>query len=534
MSAQISSLLLDGFINFFGGNSEKYGSHKYDKNEEVVEGKKEEGKWSGWVKDEYKNFIKPTVDTYREHLEGKSAMGVCPIRTGNKVKFAVIDYDVYKNQKRAVNYIYENNFPLLCFRSKSGGLHLYMFFEEEIPAKQAKEIMKRFLPLLNLSSKTEIFPKQDRLKGEESGSWINLPYFNIAEPKSYLFGNDLEQMSLAEALNIISSKLQTSTIVDDFFDTLEYSDAPPCLQALALHGVTENRNIYLFNLATYLKSKYGKGTEFAVQLAQANTELTKPLPANEITAMVGSHESKNYAYKCKEEPLCSHCNAKECKTREFGVGGGIGVVSNLDFEELTQYRAEETAYYEWKVNGVMLHFKDEGEIIMQDSFRKQCMRKLHVVPQKLKNDTWTGIINTSLENIIVKDIEEASSLDPFSMFRLFLKEFLIGRPLAINREQILVGKVWYSKKDFAYLFRIKDLYKFLITDRKFTLLPSSDIQRKLLEINYGGKIGKSITIKNKTYRVTKVPKDYITEEDKISIKDEDLEVSFEEFKKDPF
>ena len=179
MGSQISMLLLNNFIDFFGGNTEKYGSHVYNKEEILKEGIKEKGNWSGWVKDKYKNFVKPTSNTYREHLEGNKAMGVCPIRADNKVRFAVMDYDPYvkKEDKEfsirintMVRYIYSNNFPLLCFRSKSGGLHIYMFFKVEVPAKQAREILHKFLPLLNLPQATEIFPKQDRIVPVNKGN----------------------------------------------------------------------------------------------------------------------------------------------------------------------------------------------------------------------------------------------------------------------------------------------------------------------------------------------------------------------------
>ena len=229
---------------------------------------------------------------------------------------------------------------------------------------------------------------------------------------------------------------------------------------------------------------------------------------------------------------CPHCNKKECKKREFGIGQGS--VSDLDYEELVQYNSDESAYYEWKVNGIILTFKDELELIQQEAFRRQCMRKLHVLPQKLKHDTWTNIVNNSLESMVSKDIEESSDISPSAMLRIHLKNFLIGRPLAVNREQLLMGKVYYSERHFAYLFRKEDLHKYLIADMKFTLLSTSDIQRKLRQWNHGGDTGKVIKIKGKSLRVTSIPFDFITEEDKIELKDEDLEVKFDEFNKDPF
>lgn len=539
MSSQVSAMVLNDFAKYFEGNKNKYGYHVYDKEEKIVEGKKEKGKGSFWKKDQFKNFVKPTRDTYLKHLEGINPMGVCPINENNNVSFAVIDFDSYDKEviKKKVKYIYSNNFPLLCFRSKSGGLHLYMFFKEPVQAKRARQAMKRLLPLLDLPPNTEVFPKQDRLKGEDSGSWINLPYFKCYEPKSYLFGNDCEEIPINEALGLIKSKLKTLEDVEDFFDRLDYSDAPPCLQALALlGGVTEQRNIYLFNMGVYINSKFGNGDEFIAQILKANEELDIPLPTGEVLSTIVSSfkkDSTSYSYKCKEEPLCSYCNKKECGLREYGLGKGF--VSELDYEELIQHKTEDTAYYEWKINGVMLSFKDEADIIQQKKFREQCFQKLHILPMQLKNETWTKIVNTSLSSIKVIEVDNSSDFSAPSMLIGYLKEFILRGTLAVNPSQVMIGKVWLSEKDNVYYFKKEALAKFLFDNKKFTMLSRADISRKINQLCEGHHIAKVIGVGNKkTTRVTGIPKDFITDEDRLNITDKQLEVDFTKHNERPF
>lgn len=536
MATQISPILLNDFVKLFSGNPNKYGSHRYDEKEEVVEGKKEEGRWSGWVKDEYKNFIPPTNQTFKEHLEGKEAMGVCPIDDDNNVRFSVLDVDVYSKEHSdsVVNFIYNSGMPIQCFRSKSGGLHLYVFFENPEPAKDVRKMMRKFLPLLDLPDKTELFPKQDRLRGEDSGNWINLPYFNVDSPRAYLYGDASREVPFPEALSRIKSKLQTLDSLKAFFESLEYGDAPPCLQALALRGgVTELRNIYLFNFATYLKSKFGKDEEFVSQVLDVNASLPEPLPTSEVMkSIIQSHKRKDYTYKCKEEPLCSHCNKNECKLREYGIGSSM--VSILDYEELVQYVGDESAYYEWKVNGKILAFKDEADIINQEKFRQQCMCKLHILPNKLRQETWTGIINTALQNIKVEKIDEENDISPYAMLTVYLKEFLVGRKLATNRNQVLIGKVYLHEEEKVYYFKKEALTNFL-ESKKFTALSKADISRKIRNIGKGHAIQSTLYLGDrKTTRVMGIPADFITEEDKARIEDDQLKVDFSKYDPNPF
>jgi len=55
-------------------------------------------------------------------------------------------------------------------RSKSGGLHLYLFFLEALPAELVDAKLKQFVTWLGLSKETERFPKQTHLEPEDTGN----------------------------------------------------------------------------------------------------------------------------------------------------------------------------------------------------------------------------------------------------------------------------------------------------------------------------------------------------------------------------
>ena len=462
-----SLLELTTFIKYFSGNTDAYGIHKYSD-------QKENNKQIG------ENYTKKeplTDDLYKQHLNGKQGLGVVPIRVDNTCSFCVIDVDVYTDDTKAIlNNVYKGDFPLVPFRSKSGGLHLYLFFNRPVKAETAKAYLKSFILLLGLNKNTEIFPKQDALTKGQTGNWINLPYYNaIQKTNQYLIKEDSSSASIGEALQIIESKQQDKETLSNFFDNLPLMDAPPCLQAIYLIGDTDYRNEYLFSLARYFKTKYGDDFEF--KLVEANNLLHRPISIDELNkTIIAAHKKKDYTYKCKQEPIVSICNKEECKRRKYGIGGIE--VSDLSYEDFIQYDTD-PPYYEWVVNNKSLKFYSEQDIINQVKFRELCFRELHILPAKLKDLNWTAIINNALGNIIVKDVSEEDDISPGAMFKEYLKEFLEDRAQALTRAQILFDRVYKDDSISSYVFKAKNLVVFLIHQKQFRFFGQTEIQDRL-------------------------------------------------------
>lgn len=475
---QVSLQTISTFMQYFNGSDAAHGVHVYGE-QKTTEGSKvgkREGK--SWTEDGL-----PTEKHFSDHLTGKKGLGLIPIYDTNKVDFCVMDVDIYSEKvDHFVHMIYLNQMPLVPFRSKSGGLHLYLFFSETLTAAYAVSVMERFLLLLGLSKETELFPKQKTLKPGEKGNWINLPYYNKGKPIFDALQNGLEDsngeiMPLEQALIEIEAKKQTKKTLDEYLDNLPLNDAPPCLQAIYLTGDTTHRNNYLFNMSCYFKSKYGD--DFESHLTDANNLLVDPIPLAELNATVNRNKGKEYHYTCSQEPICSRCSKKICSKREFGINSDM--VSNLNFEDFLQYKTD-PPYYEWKVNGKWLKFYKEIDIIRQDKFRELCVREIHKLPSKLKDFTWSRIVNDALENVVVKEVSPEDDISPGALFRLYLVEFLEKRAQAKTKEQILIDRVYKDEEYKRYIFKGKDLQNFLVHIKSFRHYGSTEVQAKLREM----------------------------------------------------
>ena len=88
-----------------------------------------------------------TGNVWSDHIKGKLRIGVLPEKE-DLVKWGCIDVDPrnYKDysQKKYVDIIKDNKLPLVPVRSKSGGLHLFLFLKDW---SDKKRVLKSFTRL---------------------------------------------------------------------------------------------------------------------------------------------------------------------------------------------------------------------------------------------------------------------------------------------------------------------------------------------------------------------------------------------------
>lgn len=433
------------FSSLFTGNRNAYG--QFIPGQKAQEGQKQEGTCStvrGSV----------TESLFRDHLEGKKGLGICPVTEEGKCKFTVIDVDTYDHsQDDLIATINEHNFPLLTFKSKSGGWHLYTFYNDFVSAKEARANANFMRMLLGLPNTTEIFPKQEIVPNGGTGNWINLPYFGGDNSPRTLIDQDgtvITSVDVAVA-NIVTRKI-TLELFKTWKSIIPLNDAPPCLQSLYLAHNIKDRNNYLFSLGCYYKAKYGE--DYETYLLEANDRLTKPLTEKELQATVLSSLQKHtYSYRCRESPLCNVCNKNECAKRTYKVGDEI---SPLNYEQLVQYNCD-PPFYDWTINGKVLRFNSEAEIIYQDRFIELCMRNLGILPNKLKRDAWTAIVNEALKNKQIKEVEYDSST-PLAIMQEALRQFLLNARLGDGLEDCIVTGRPYISTMQQIVTTMKDLY----------------------------------------------------------------------------
>ena len=73
-----------------------------------------------------------TDDLWQRHLDGEPpALGIIPINENNQCKWGCIDIDIYNlDHKKLIDKIKKQNLPMVVFRSKSGGAHVFIFVKE--------------------------------------------------------------------------------------------------------------------------------------------------------------------------------------------------------------------------------------------------------------------------------------------------------------------------------------------------------------------------------------------------------------------
>ena len=289
------------FKEIFEGNKSAYGQL-------ILSGEKtDKGKAKG------KAFIKrePIPDTFwQDHLDGKDpALGVIPINEDNMCKWGCIDVDEYKglDHKKIIASIKSHNFPLVTFRSKSGGAHLFLFTKTFIQAALMQSKLKMMSEALGYAG-SEIFPKQTEILVErgDTGNFLNLPYHGGIRGLRYTFDNEGNAASLEQFYSIYDEWVQTqeqveAIIVQKAPEIKEaFKDGPPCLNKLADEGFGEgSRNNALFNVAVYHKQANPDTWEDKV-MEDNSKWMNPPLSFQEVKQLLGSIGKRGYdKYRCQ-------------------------------------------------------------------------------------------------------------------------------------------------------------------------------------------------------------------------------------------
>ncbi len=334
--------MLERFKEVFAGLETAYGQTK------VTDELSENGKH------EAKSFTKKENVTdllWQKHLKGEEpALGIVPIREDNKCKWGCIDIDTYPfDHKVFIKKIRDKGFPLILFRSKSGGAHVFLFTKEFVPASLMRERLKKIAGALGYA-KTEIFPKQDYIRADRGdiGSFLNIPYHGTNKSVRYAFDDNGEPLKLEDFFKLydehsitekelLNLKINEESIEDEFL-----KGAPPCLLTLLKDGIPEgNRDNMMYNIGVYLKKRYPDA--WADKMHTYNQKYMRPPLSHEIIlkkiASVGKHD---YKYKCKDAPIVNFCNAKTCSKKEFGVGEDI---PGPEITGLSKYLSDPPIYF---------------------------------------------------------------------------------------------------------------------------------------------------------------------------------------------
>jgi hypothetical protein len=424
-----------------------------------------------------------TDDLWKGHLLGKKGLGVITIRADNTVKWGAIDVDVYEDldHGRVAATLARMALPLMPCRSKSGGLHLFCFSKDPVPAARMQSKLKEAAALLGFGT-SEVFPKQVRILADQGdlGSWVNMPYFDGDATSRFGVKPNGDAMTMQEFLTAADA----AKVGPEFFtkalaaaaDVPEFKDAPPCLSYLVSSGFPEGtRNTGLFNIAVLLRKKCPD--EWEQRLHEANARYLRPaLSSSEVQTVIGSfRKGKEYRYKCSESPLAQHCNAGLCRTRKYGVGNGAGTMP--EFGSLTKQEGDEAVFF-WTINGQRVKLT-AADLLTQRKFRERCLAVATIVVPFMKQNDWDAIVARAMENVEIipcsEDVTKAGELWEL------VEKFCAAPGRAISMDEVLNGSLRpFNADDGRTYFRLAGLAAYL-KRLQFRDMERGEISRVILQ-----------------------------------------------------
>ena len=417
---------------------------------------------------------KPITDKdYEEHLKGEKSIGIQPCDDDGMARFGAIDIDPKIYNKLDIKFyldvIQSKELPLIPVKSKSGGLHLYVFTKEPIKALLIKEFLEQLLFLFKLPLKTEIFPKQTKLgkntDGEKiNGNFINLPYFNKSE-RVALNPNTGEQISFDLFLNCLVLNARTAEelkkIQEDIITTEltggidEFKDGPPCLAILTKNGkMNDGRDRFLYNYMVFAKKKYPDDWQKKVKLAARNYfEFDDQWQDTHVEKKIKTWDKKTAGHTCNEDPINTVCLKAECVKRKYGIASErisnwptLSNLQKIDFKPDPEYY-----FTVEKKDGetVPVHAKDIAKIRDQREMRGLIMAQADIVPPPKKSNEYFEMIDGLFNSIDV--VQPAPGTRPLEKLKKHLEKFING-PQANSHITFKNGNVLKDKQNAYFVF----------------------------------------------------------------------------------
>ena len=393
---------------------------------------------TGKMHTEYRSLQPEDFDL---HLAGRMGVGAVPILDDDNCLWAAIDIDNHDQDDDIPiapidQFIRANNLPLVPCRSKSGGVHVYLFLNERIACSRIRDQMARWASDMGYAG-SEVFPKQSRLvmTGAKRmlGNWINLPYMMAGDTERYCVRGgkklDLEQfLDHAEKMRVGKADLTALMLA-------EHDEAPPCVQKMIGNGIEKGRrNEAMYAAVVYLRKR--DGDEYATHAAELNrTMFDVPLGKAELSRTVASAAKPDYKYRCSEEPCKSLCDRALCLKRKFGVTDKEldrvdAQTAMPNFSDLVQVMTDPPR---WEITLDAMHRVTNlttSDLLDFKQIRMAIMDRLLKVVPSLKPPEWDRILTQLMEN--VRKVEAPEDASPGGVVRDKLRDFVGKLDLSIK------------------------------------------------------------------------------------------------------
>ena len=392
-----------------------------------------------------------TPQLWQDHLEGKQSLGIIPIRDDNKCIWGCVDIDSYAgfDHKKLIDKIKEAKLPLVVCRSKSGGAHVFLFAKEPVEAELMRDKLTEIKTVLGYGG-SEVFPKQIKLKSQDdTGNFLNLPYFNGNQSTRYAFLENGEAATLDGFFGLYERNKQTPQQLQKIKierPVTEYSDAPPCIELMAINKIPEGgRNNALFHYGVYAKKKWP--AEWKSRLTMFNIAAsTSPLSESEVDIIKKQHDKKEWGYKCNDVPMCNLCDKKLCRSRKYGIGEEIVFPLLSDLQKVKL----EKPYYYLNVDGERLHLENVKFLKQQSLFQEACMEQLDFKPPTVKPKDWDMLINPLMKNH--EPVEPPEGVATQDQLQNHLETFCLDRHIGADIKDLKRGGVLTKDGHHHFIF----------------------------------------------------------------------------------
>lgn len=483
----------------FGGHGSAHGTHG------VPEKKPGSVKWE--IKSTAETRRGPvTEEMWQDHLDGKLPVGIIPIREDSTCSWGSIDVDEYGDGDQdwggslleLVARIEKAKLPLVPCRSKSGGLHLFIFTKEPQPAGAFQAVLRDVAASLGLAG-CEIFPKQSQVLTERGdvGNWMVMPYYGDTYGGKIREQVGVKRTGAEQTVEEFLKMAEGHLLTAGEFEAVgkkrtsarrgangrapaePFGDGPVCLQHLAVEGVSAGgQNNTLLMMGIYYKR--ADPAHWKARLEEANRKfLSPPGSSDGVQAVIRSLEKKDYEYTCKVEPMCSHCDSALCRTRKHGVGGGANYPIISGLSKLTT----EPPLWFVDVEDTRLSV-GTVDLMNYTKFQQVCADRVHKFYGNMKQADWVRVLSTASEGLTL--IEAPPELGISGRFQELLEQYLTNRSRGRVRDDLLSGRPWEDADEGRHYFQMTAFVNFLFREG-LRDMSSTDANERIKRLGGGHK-----------------------------------------------
>ncbi len=257
----------------------------YEKRHIELNAKGAEKDESGKVKPKVMTVEGPlTPELAWAHLEGKRSIGVAPVKADSTCSWGVLDIDWPDMPEDVVMQVRERlRTRAAAFRSKSRGLHVYVFVDEPISARQMHEYLvalRKRLPKVCFDKKArrevEVFPKatQTVVTPDNEPTAVNLPICGQRREPAWIIDNQgmkatMDEVSVLGLLAHIDQHCRVNSAM-----LRQIADERPTLDSSEIgYKVPDNpagRNDLLMRIAASMQSRGWPDMEMDAEIRRLN------------------------------------------------------------------------------------------------------------------------------------------------------------------------------------------------------------------------------------------------------------------------